>query len=656
VIRLLLVDDHPSSRKPLAMILDREGDLCVVAQAGSLAEAREAIEHLDGDVVNRGTSGGFVVKYDAQGNTNLASTSGNVWAKQFIDGTVRTVAVDPDNNVYISLNINSDVYVYKFAPDGSLIASQPFGAYGCFGTGLLDFAFGSAVGTRSDDPSVYITGTTAGQKLDDPNNCNISTSEDSMFLIKFDGAMNKRWDRQFGGTGGDSTPIDLAVDSENNAYVTGFTPSGGQVRDPSALTGGLQNTLGGRDAFIFKYGSDGTPVYAKQFGTGGDDLARGIVAGPGQVLELTGRTTGSFDPAKPNAGLGDVFMTRRHASDGSDVVTRQFGSAGEDSALSLGYDGTTDNLVMAGITDGSLFGQNAGGQDAFVAKVGYAPDADPSDNFGSNSTGDAGSNPSDVGDPVNVTTGNVYDVREDLNISGKGLPLQFVRTYNSQDTIRKPLGYGWTHSYNTTLVENADGSVTELAPDGKRLVFTKNADGSFTAPKGVQDILTKAQDGTYKLAKKNGMEWHFANGGKLQKISDPNGNALLFSYDASSGRLSRITDSSGRDSLLEYDTSGRLTKVTDPAGRTVSYGYDPAGNLATVTDQASKVTSYDHQGRHQDLRTRPLRASDLLDRRHDKDRLPLRRRRGHPTKDGHHGHHLLHQGLGWAAHKPQGWR
>jgi DNA-binding NarL/FixJ family response regulator len=50
VIRLLLVDDHPSSRTPLAMILDREPDLCVVAQAGSLAEAREAIELLDGDV------------------------------------------------------------------------------------------------------------------------------------------------------------------------------------------------------------------------------------------------------------------------------------------------------------------------------------------------------------------------------------------------------------------------------------------------------------------------------------------------------------------------------------------------------------------------------------------------------------------------------
>ncbi len=75
------------------------------------------------------------------------------------------------------------------------------------------------------------------------------------------------------------------------------------------------------------------------------------------------------------------------------------------------------------------------------------PNPDLSDNFGSPGSG----NPSGVGDPVNVATGNVYDLREDLNLPGKGLPLQFVRTYNSQDTIRKPLGYGWTHSYNASL-------------------------------------------------------------------------------------------------------------------------------------------------------------------------------------------------------------
>jgi DNA-binding NarL/FixJ family response regulator len=42
-IRLLLVDDHSAFRLPLGAILEREPDLVVVAQAGSLAEARAVL-------------------------------------------------------------------------------------------------------------------------------------------------------------------------------------------------------------------------------------------------------------------------------------------------------------------------------------------------------------------------------------------------------------------------------------------------------------------------------------------------------------------------------------------------------------------------------------------------------------------------------------
>jgi DNA-binding NarL/FixJ family response regulator len=50
--RVLLVDDHATFREPLAFMLNREPEFEVVAQAGSLAEARRALEGIDLAVVD----------------------------------------------------------------------------------------------------------------------------------------------------------------------------------------------------------------------------------------------------------------------------------------------------------------------------------------------------------------------------------------------------------------------------------------------------------------------------------------------------------------------------------------------------------------------------------------------------------------------------
>jgi DNA-binding NarL/FixJ family response regulator len=48
--RILLVEDHVSFRQTLAVVFDREPEFEVVAQAGSLAEARQVIDGLEADL------------------------------------------------------------------------------------------------------------------------------------------------------------------------------------------------------------------------------------------------------------------------------------------------------------------------------------------------------------------------------------------------------------------------------------------------------------------------------------------------------------------------------------------------------------------------------------------------------------------------------
>jgi two-component system response regulator DevR len=50
VVRVMLVEDHADFRRLLAVMVDREADLEVVAQAGSLEEARGRMESAGCDV------------------------------------------------------------------------------------------------------------------------------------------------------------------------------------------------------------------------------------------------------------------------------------------------------------------------------------------------------------------------------------------------------------------------------------------------------------------------------------------------------------------------------------------------------------------------------------------------------------------------------
>ncbi len=82
----------------------------------------------------------------------------------------------------------------------------------------------------------------------------------------------------------------------------------------------------------------------------------------------------------------------------------------------------------------------------------------------------------------------------------------------------------------------------------------------------------------------------------LTRSTDPQGNSITFTYDASL-RLVAITDSIGQVTTLSYqhptDTL-KVTKVTDPFGRFATLTYDGSGRLSSITDVIGLVSSFQY--------------------------------------------------------------
>jgi RHS repeat-associated protein len=190
------------------------------------------------------------------------------------------------------------------------------------------------------------------------------------------------------------------------------------------------------------------------------------------------------------------------------------------------------------------------------------------------------------GQPVNLANGNMFHEFQDFLINpGPGLPVEFLRTYNSQSTYNGPLGHGWSHSYDIFLVEDPGVSVTIQFGDGGKTDYLDLGGGAYSSPPG--QTLT-GHGGGWTMRSRNGTEHEFDLTGQLTAITDRNGNQQTLSY--SGGNLTTVTFGSGRTLTLGYDGSNRVTSVGDFTGRTWSFTYDGSGNLASSTTPSGPLT------------------------------------------------------------------
>ncbi|MCL5883204.1 MAG: DUF6531 domain-containing protein [Actinobacteria bacterium] len=206
------------------------------------------------------------------------------------------------------------------------------------------------------------------------------------------------------------------------------------------------------------------------------------------------------------------------------------------------------------------------------------------------------------GDPINTATGAFVYQHKDIDIPTKGLPLEFDRTYNSNDLSDGVLGYGWSFNWQISVSPLANGNVVILRGDGRQDIFTLNPDGSYSPPAGRHDALSlNATDGTFRLLTQQQVIYNFNSDNALASEVSETGQTTTFAYNANK-QLATITEPAGRTLSVTWGTDpaqanfNRIDHITDPLTHSVTFSYtatsDGGADLTSVTDQNNHTTNY----------------------------------------------------------------
>lgn len=208
----------------------------------------------------------------------------------------------------------------------------------------------------------------------------------------------------------------------------------------------------------------------------------------------------------------------------------------------------------------------------------------------------------DVGNPINVGTGNKFEVVNDIEVPGL---LAFQRTYNSQGLSAQvnPLGPAWTHSFSSR-VEYSEGATTAKVhrPDGGYSLFVARSDGAWAADSGSADSLAQSKgvgDVTvgwmYRPATRSTFEVYDQRG-RLVHLSDRSGDWIDLDYGDAGTQLenliTRVSSRSGRALQFSYDTVGRITTIVAPDGGVYGYSFSDTGMLSKVQYPGGHVKEY----------------------------------------------------------------
>lgn len=327
----------------------------------------------------------FVTKISATAKAIVFSTYlGGSGAEQGAD-----VAVDAQSSIYVTGATSSaqfptanaldavfgggnDAFVTRLFSSGSLAWSTLLGG------SSTDEGYGIAYASGANG-GVYVVGTTSSNGF--PTTAGASdvlyNSGIDVFVLKLMPQGNNlvlAYCTFLGGSG-DDFGYGIAVDGAGSAYVTGGTTSA--LTFPSVAAPPVGGT--GTDAFVAKLTtSGGGLLLSARIGGNAQEYGRSIAVDTSGNAYVAGHTMSTnfptFNAAQAvTGGFYDAFVIKLHP--GALDYSTYLGGSGNDYAYGIAVD-SAGNAHVAGSTVSTdfpavmpLFGSNAGGSDAYVAKL-----------------------------------------------------------------------------------------------------------------------------------------------------------------------------------------------------------------------------------------------------------------------------------------------
>jgi hypothetical protein len=262
-----------------------------------------------------------------------------------------------------------DGYLVKFNSSGNRLWATYFGGSNA------DYVYGLITDISGN---VYVSGKTAStSSVSSSGHQNaFGGGTFDAFLIKFDTNGNRIWATYYGGTG-DEVGNSISVDINGNVYLTGMTESSSNIS-----SGGFQNSLNGlRDAFLVKFNSSGTRLWATYYGGSSVESGNATALDTYGNVYLAGSTNSSSNISLggfQNAigGSTDAFLAK-FDSNGNRIWASYYGGINIDIANCMlcsqtgniyiaGYTLSTNAISFNGFQNTFAGGINQG--DAFLAK------------------------------------------------------------------------------------------------------------------------------------------------------------------------------------------------------------------------------------------------------------------------------------------------